>query len=67
VIAIVDHSKWERVALATFCRTNELSTVISDDRAPTATAADLRARGIDVRLVPGEDPAPDDPASSERA
>ena len=32
VIAIVDHTKWERAAFATFCPTDKISIVLSDDR-----------------------------------
>lgn len=57
VIGIVDSSKWGRAAFATFCRTDELSAVISDGDAPTETVAALRTRGVDVQLVPAEDGA----------
>ena len=52
VIAIVDHTKWQRVAFATFCRTDELDAVLTDDRAPVEMVDALRARDIDVTLVP---------------
>jgi DeoR/GlpR family transcriptional regulator of sugar metabolism len=48
VIAIVDHSKWERAAFATFCRTDELTGVISDASAPGAMVRAVRERGIEV-------------------
>ena len=58
VIGIVDSSKWGRAAFATFCPTDELDAVISDDDAPGATVEALRSRGIAVQLVPaGDDPA----------
>ena len=31
VIAVVDHTKWERAAFATFCRTDQLTAVVADD------------------------------------
>ena len=34
VIAIVDHTKWERAAFATFCPTDEIDAVLTDDAAP---------------------------------
>ena len=34
VIAIVDHTKWERAAFATFCPTDEIDVVLTDDGAP---------------------------------
>jgi len=51
VIAIVDHTKWQRAAFATFCRTEELTTVLSDREAPRAMVEELEARGIGVRLT----------------
>ena len=52
VIAIVDHTKWHRVAFATFCETREIDAVLTDDLAPADMVDDLRARGIEVTLVP---------------
>jgi DeoR/GlpR family transcriptional regulator of sugar metabolism len=51
VIAIVDHTKWELSAFATFCPTDRIDLVLSDGGAPAAMVDDLRRRGIDVRLV----------------
>ena len=51
VIAVVDHTKWDRVGLATFCPLEQLSMVISDTRAPRQLVEALRARGIEVVLV----------------
>jgi DeoR family transcriptional regulator of aga operon/DeoR family fructose operon transcriptional repressor len=51
VIAIVDHTKWERAAIATFCTTDEITTVLTDGSASPAMVAALRGRDIDVRLV----------------
>jgi DeoR/GlpR family transcriptional regulator of sugar metabolism len=51
VFAVVDHTKWERVASATFCRTDRLTGVFTDDEAPPAMVAALREAGIDVREV----------------
>jgi DeoR/GlpR family transcriptional regulator of sugar metabolism len=52
VIAIVDSSKWGRVAFATFCRIEGITTVISDEGAPVEMVRALRQRGINVQLVP---------------
>jgi DeoR family transcriptional regulator of aga operon/DeoR family fructose operon transcriptional repressor len=52
VIAIVDHTKWHRVAFATFCRTDDIDAVLTDDGAPDDMVHDLRARGIEVTLIP---------------
>lgn len=51
VIGVFDHTKWNRVAMATFCPTDRLRLVISDDRAPTDAVNAARNLGIDVRLV----------------
>jgi DeoR family transcriptional regulator of aga operon/DeoR family fructose operon transcriptional repressor len=49
VIAIVDHTKWERAAFATFCSTKRISVVLTDEQAPAAMVAALASRGIEVR------------------
>jgi DeoR family transcriptional regulator of aga operon/DeoR family fructose operon transcriptional repressor len=54
VIAIVDHTKWERAAFATFCPTADISVVLTDERAPEAMVRALDGRGIGVRLVGAE-------------
>jgi DeoR/GlpR family transcriptional regulator of sugar metabolism len=51
VIAIVDHTKWERAAFATFCPTDQIGLVLTDASAPAAMVEDLRSRSIDVHLV----------------
>jgi DeoR/GlpR family transcriptional regulator of sugar metabolism len=53
VIGIVDSTKWGRSAFATFCRLGDLSAVIADDGAPSATVTALRDRGIEVHLASG--------------
>ncbi len=58
VIAIVDHTKWERAAFATFCPTDEISIVLTDERAPDAMVRALKARGVEVRVL-GPDMAAD--------
>ena len=59
VVAIVDHTKWERAAFATFCRTDEIDIVLTDVGAPAAMVAGLAGRNVDVRLV---DASPSDAA-----
>ena len=54
VIAIVDHTKWERAAFATFCATDEIDLVITDERAPEAMVRALADRGIEVRFAPAD-------------
>jgi DeoR/GlpR family transcriptional regulator of sugar metabolism len=53
VIAIVDHTKWERAAFATFCPIDRIGSVLTDTEAPSPMVDALRARGVDVRLVAG--------------
>jgi DeoR/GlpR family transcriptional regulator of sugar metabolism len=55
VIAIVDHTKWERAAFATFCPTDQISFVLTDEEAPDPMVRALSGRGIRVQLV-GPDP-----------
>ncbi len=60
VIAIVDHTKWGHTAFATFCRTEELTGVISDRSAPASMVTAPEAGGIEIWLVPSAtDPAVD--------
>ena len=51
VIAIVDHTKWERAAFATFCAVDQVGTVLTDPGSPTAMIEALTTRGVDVRIV----------------
>jgi DeoR/GlpR family transcriptional regulator of sugar metabolism len=51
VVAIVDHTKWEHAAFATFCPTDRIDIVISDDDAPRSMVEDLIGRGVEVRLI----------------
>jgi DeoR family transcriptional regulator of aga operon/DeoR family fructose operon transcriptional repressor len=50
VIAIVDHTKWERAAFATFCPTDKIAVVLTDADAPESMIRELSGRGIEVRL-----------------
>ena len=51
VFAVVDHTKWGRVASATFCRTDRLTGVFTDDEAPADMVVALRDAGVDVREI----------------
>jgi DeoR family transcriptional regulator of aga operon/DeoR family fructose operon transcriptional repressor len=51
VIAIVDHTKWERAAFATFCQTDQIDEVLTDDAAPASMIEAVTARGITVRVA----------------
>jgi DeoR/GlpR family transcriptional regulator of sugar metabolism len=59
VIAIVDHTKWEHGAFATFCPTDRITVAFTDDLAPQAMVGDLIALGVEVRLIgpDGSDPS----------
>jgi DeoR/GlpR family transcriptional regulator of sugar metabolism len=61
VIAIVDHTKWQRAAFATFCRVDQITTVLTDSDAPAAMTEALTARGVDVRVVSDLGAAAGDP------
>jgi DeoR/GlpR family transcriptional regulator of sugar metabolism len=45
---MVDHTKWGRISSATFCRTDRLTGVFTDDAAPPNMVATLREMGVDV-------------------
>jgi len=64
VIAIVDHTKWERVAFATFCPTDRINLVLTDREAPAEMVGALTNRGVDVRLIGPASEARPDPATS---
>jgi DeoR/GlpR family transcriptional regulator of sugar metabolism len=51
VHAVVDHTKWGRIASATFCRTDRLAGVFTDSDAPADMVAALREMGIAVEQV----------------
>ena len=48
VYAVVDHTKWGRIASSTFCRTDRLRGVFTDDEAPPDMVATLRDMGTEV-------------------
>jgi DeoR/GlpR family transcriptional regulator of sugar metabolism len=48
VIAIVDHTKWGKVAIATFCKLDQLSRIVTDDQAPQALIDEVAGLGIIV-------------------
>jgi DeoR/GlpR family transcriptional regulator of sugar metabolism len=52
VVALVDHTKWGRAAFATFCPTDRLTTVVTDEEAPAAMTNALRQRRIVVHVAP---------------
>jgi DeoR family transcriptional regulator of aga operon/DeoR family fructose operon transcriptional repressor len=56
VVAVIDHSKWDRVAFTTFCLADRLELVITDPGAPAPMVESVRARGVEVRIVELSDP-----------
>lgn len=51
VIALIDSSKWNQIALASFCALEQLAAIITDKRAPRAMVEQARARGLQVIQV----------------
>lgn len=51
VIAIVDHTKWDRTAFATFCHVDQITAVLSDTGAPSELVETIRGKGIRVDLL----------------
>ncbi|MBA2633345.1 MAG: DeoR/GlpR transcriptional regulator [Chloroflexi bacterium] len=51
VIGVIDHTKWERAAFATFCSTQELTTIISDAPPAGPTVDALRRFGIELTIA----------------
>lgn len=51
VTAIIDHTKWGQVGLATFCPTERLHRIITVRAAPKELVAQARQRGIEVILA----------------
>jgi len=51
VYAVVDHTKWGRVASATICRIDRLTGVLTDGQAPAEMVAALRDAGVEVTQV----------------
>ena len=48
VIAIIDHSKWNYTAFATFCPIERLDAIITDSHAPVPLIEQARNKGIKV-------------------
>jgi len=53
-VGLVDHTKWERAAFATFCPTAELDAVVTNAGAPEAMVRAVRAQDIEVFQVVAE-------------
>lgn len=48
VIGIIDHSKWGRVSFATFAQVDQVTTIITDHKAPPLLVQQLQSRGVNV-------------------
>ena len=51
VIAIIDHSKWDQLAFATFCPPERVRLIITDSKAPRILVEQAQERGIEVWMV----------------
>lgn len=51
VIGVIDASKWDQVALATFCRFERLTRIITDGQAPAELVKRIGELGIEIILV----------------
>lgn len=51
VIALIDHTKWDKIALATFCKTDRLKTIVTDGGTPKHLIEQVREHGIEVIVV----------------
>lgn len=52
VVGLIDHTKWSRTTLVTFCPTASIGSLVTDAPAPAAMAALLRSGGVRVIEVP---------------
>jgi DeoR/GlpR family transcriptional regulator of sugar metabolism len=52
VVALIDHTKWGRAAFATFCPTDKLTAVVTDEGTPAAMTDALRERGVQIHIAP---------------
>ena len=51
VVGLVDHTKWDRAAFATFCETADLDAVITDAGAPAGMVEALRRTDLEIIQV----------------
>jgi len=50
-VAMADSSKFTRTAMAVVCGTEDIDVLVTDDDAPEAAVAALRAEGVEVHCV----------------
>jgi DeoR/GlpR family transcriptional regulator of sugar metabolism len=58
VVPIIDHTKFGRTAIATFCHTSQISRIITDSQAPLDIVGELRARQVQVLTLDTLDERP---------
>jgi DeoR/GlpR family transcriptional regulator of sugar metabolism len=51
----LDHSKWGRAMLATFCRTDRIARIVTDAPAPADLVDSVRRAGIELVEAPVSD------------
>lgn len=51
IVGVIDHTKWERAAFATFCPTEKITAMITDRPPARPTADRLREMGVDLRIA----------------
>jgi DeoR/GlpR family transcriptional regulator of sugar metabolism len=55
VIGVIDHTKWERAAFATFCPSSELTAIISDAPPAWTTVDALKRLGVELTIAADQD------------
>ena len=51
VVALIDHTKWDKVGLATFCKIESLKAIITDSATPRHLIEQVRELNIEVIVV----------------
>jgi DeoR/GlpR family transcriptional regulator of sugar metabolism len=52
-VALLDHSKMEKSSIASFAKTEQVTTLITDRKTPESVIRKFRVKGINV-IVPSE-------------
>jgi DeoR family transcriptional regulator of aga operon/DeoR family fructose operon transcriptional repressor len=58
VVGLVDHTKWGRAAFSTFCPSDRLTAIVTDDDAPAGMVNELRQRRVMVHVAPDLEKTP---------
>jgi DeoR/GlpR family transcriptional regulator of sugar metabolism len=51
IVAVIDHSKWDQLAFATFCPLERIKLIITDTQAPKKMVEQVRNLGIEVWMA----------------